>query len=98
MRKHALDRQMRLAGVGGTEDGGDACARSPVAGIGREGHYLEVLLAVWIGGKCLTLRRIWGRSLSLGTILERKEGESLTPMGNLLRSPQHVAHALLQRH
>src|SRR5690242_12113489 len=36
---------------------------------------------------------IWGAKSSFGTTLERKGAESLTPTGNLLRSPQHLAPA-----
>jgi hypothetical protein len=43
MPKQALDRQMRLAGVGGSEHGGHAGARSALRvkrGRRREGHFL----------------------------------------------------------
>ena len=41
--------------------------------------------------KCLTMRRIYGRDLSFGTVAERIAPESLTPELTLLRSPQHIA-------
>jgi hypothetical protein len=49
MRQHALDREVRLAGVGGAEHGGDAGAAGARGPIGRRGkgdsHYASELAA-----------------------------------------------------
>src|ERR1700719_356304 len=98
MTEHALDRQMRLAGVGGSKHRRDAGAGSSFVVErcrGRESHIFRMFLLAPAKPayfqKCLTLRRIWGRGLSSGTTLERKAPESQTRPPVLLRSPQHLA-------
>ena len=102
MRQQPLDRQMRLAGVGGTEDGGDAgpgCAIAREPCVWRESHIFRVFLVrrLWAlrtlkcVSDCDAAVKIWGLCLSLRTSLERIAAESLTPPSNRFRSPQHLA-------
>src|SRR6202048_1342807 len=86
MRQHPLDREVSLAGIGRAEHGGDACAGSAVVGgregMRRKGHDFRRFLRRWNGGKCFTMRRIWGRGLSSGTVAER-----IAPESRLLPAP-----------
>src|SRR4051812_3797225 len=84
MRKHPLDREMGLAGVGRAEHGRDAGAGSAAGAdrLERRGktHESWKFLRRLKLKHCFTMRRLRGRGLSSGTSLERNGPESLTPV------------------
>ena len=70
MRHHPLDRQMGLAGIGGTEHGGDAGAGSPVVREGRrESHIFQVfLLLLAFSRQCEASEAIHGATRKYGLL------------------------------
>src|SRR5271170_3195851 len=81
MRQHPLDRQMRLAGIGRPEHGGDAGATATQLTVGRRrerNRHQKPGIGATSTVFCTTTRRWKDLCLSCGTSLERIAAESAT--------------------